>query len=138
MYTTHGYYIPDSTDTGYQPKLVHCGGITQCERCKAEVAAFQKGVDTPGVDLTPQQIALRIVQRHIDSRRDEALIPHNWRHHFCSIVWYTKTLQNWKALVTTSLGDDRYYEVTYNGELNEAYIDEYLKAINVVVPANEF
>ena len=138
MYTTHGHYISGSPDDGTQPEFTDCGGIYQCERCISESKAYANKFVELKVDITPQEIALRIVQRHIDSRRDKALIPYNWKYHSCSIVWYTKTLQNWKALVTTTLGDARYYEVTYNGELNEAYIDEYLKAINVVVPANEF
>ncbi len=30
------------------------------------------------------------------------------------IVWFSKTLQNWKALVSTTVSDGMYYEVTYN------------------------
>lgn len=50
------------------------------------------------------------------------------------VVWFTKTLQNWKALVTTTLPDGMYYEVTYNGDKREAYIDAYKKFDNVRVP----
>ena len=32
------------------------------------------------------------------------------------IVWWSKTLQNWKALVSTTVSDGMYYEVTYNGD----------------------
>lgn len=32
------------------------------------------------------------------------------------IVWFCKTLQNWKALVSTTVSDGMYYEVTYNGD----------------------
>ena len=32
------------------------------------------------------------------------------------IVWFSKTLQNWKALVSTTISDGMYYEVTYNGD----------------------
>ena len=28
------------------------------------------------------------------------------------IVWWSKTLQNWKALVSTTVSDGMYYEVT--------------------------
>ena len=31
------------------------------------------------------------------------------------IVWYCKTLQNWKALLSTTLFDGMYYELTVNG-----------------------
>lgn len=49
------------------------------------------------------------------------------------VVWFCKTLQNWKALVSTNAKDDMYYEVTYNGDKGEAYIDAYKKTRNVVV-----
>ena len=43
------------------------------------------------------------------------------------IVWYCKTLQNWKALLSTTLFDGMYYELTLNGDKNEAYLDAYKK-----------
>lgn len=49
------------------------------------------------------------------------------------IVWFSKTLQNWKALLSTDLHDDLYYEVTYNGDKHSAYVDTYKKQANVVV-----
>lgn len=49
------------------------------------------------------------------------------------IVWFSKTLQNWKALVSTNLPDLKYYEVTYNGDANETYLDVYVKVHNEVV-----
>lgn len=49
------------------------------------------------------------------------------------IVWSCKTLQNWKALISTTLPDGMYYECTYNGDHNELYIDAYKKFDNVVI-----
>ena len=46
------------------------------------------------------------------------------------IVWFCKTLQNWKALVSTTLPDGMYYEVTFNGDKNEVYLDAYKKFEN--------
>ena len=43
------------------------------------------------------------------------------------IVWQCKTLQNNKALLSTKLFDGMYYEITYNGDKDEAYIDAYKK-----------
>ena len=37
------------------------------------------------------------------------------------VVWYSKTLQNHKALLSTSLKDGMYYELTYNGNKKELY-----------------
>ena len=49
------------------------------------------------------------------------------------IVWFCKTLQNWKALVSSTLEDGLYYEVTYNGNKKKTYIDVYEKLENYVV-----
>lgn len=49
------------------------------------------------------------------------------------IVWFSKTLQNWKALVSTTASDGMYYEVTYNGDKHEAYLDVYKKWENRVI-----
>lgn len=52
------------------------------------------------------------------------------------IVWFTKSLQNWKAMVIEmhTVFDGYYYEVTYNGDKKEAYIDVYKKQDNIVIP----
>jgi len=49
------------------------------------------------------------------------------------VVWFSKTLQNWKCLISTTLPDGMYYEVTYNGDMHETYIDAYKKFENVVI-----
>ena len=43
------------------------------------------------------------------------------------VVWFSKTLQNWKAMVSTTVSDGMYYEVTHNGDKNETYLDAYKK-----------
>lgn len=53
------------------------------------------------------------------------------------VVWFSKTLQNWKALVSTMLPDGMYYEVTYNGDKRETYIDAYKKFDNVRISDDE-
>lgn len=49
------------------------------------------------------------------------------------IVWFAKTLQNWKALVSTTVPDGLYYELTYNGDKTETYLDVYAKISNNAV-----
>lgn len=46
------------------------------------------------------------------------------------VVWYSKTLQNAKALLSTNIPDGMYYEITYNGNKNEVYLDAYKKFEN--------
>lgn len=49
------------------------------------------------------------------------------------IVWMCKALQNNKALASTTVADGMYYEITYNGDKHEAYVDVYKKWQNCVV-----
>ena len=49
------------------------------------------------------------------------------------IVWSCKTLQNNKALVSTNVSDGMYYELTYNGDKNELYVDAYKKWENIKI-----
>ena len=46
------------------------------------------------------------------------------------VVWACKTLQNNKALLSTTLFDGMYYELTYNGDKKEIYLDAYKKFEN--------
>lgn len=49
------------------------------------------------------------------------------------VVWFSKTLQNWKALISTTIPDGMYYEVTYNGSKKEIYLDAYKRWENIVI-----
>lgn len=76
-----------------------------------------------------QKIAKKIVldyaNEHIDKTDNVQITLDN-----VFIVWFCKTLQNWKALVSTTLPDRMYYEVTYNGDKKEVYLDAYKKFEN--------
>lgn len=49
-------------------------------------------------------------------------------------VWKTKILQNWKYLLSSTLFDGMYYELTYDGDKKRWYLDAYKKFENRVVP----
>ena len=49
------------------------------------------------------------------------------------VVWMCKILQHNKAMLSTTLKDGMYYEVTYNGDKNEFYLDAYKKFENQCV-----
>ena len=53
------------------------------------------------------------------------------------IVWMCKTLQNNKALLSTDMYDGMYYEVTYNGDKHELYLDAYKKFENKKIEVGE-
>lgn len=48
-------------------------------------------------------------------------------------VWFMTSLQNWKAMVRRIESDGLYYEVTYNADRNETYIDVYKKIDATVI-----
>ena len=47
------------------------------------------------------------------------------------VVWCCKTLQNHKALLSTTAPYGMYYEFTYNGDKDELYMDAYKKWENI-------
>ena len=49
------------------------------------------------------------------------------------LVWWSKTLQNAKALLATDRRNGMYYEVTLNGDKQEIYFDAYTKESNTAV-----
>lgn len=75
--------------------------------------------------------ALQIVRDYIDSHLDKT---DPYPVYELYVVWKCKTLQNWKYLVSSTLHDGMYYELTFNGDKKEWYLDAYKKFQNVVVP----
>lgn len=51
------------------------------------------------------------------------------------VVWMVKVLQNNKALIG-AVSTCNYYEVTYNGDKKELYVDEYDKISNTCLKAD--
>ena len=78
--------------------------------------------------LKAKQVVIDYFNEHVD-KTDNKQITYDDVY----IVWFSKTLQNWKALVSTTISDGMYYEVTYNGDKNETYVDVYKKWENVCV-----
>lgn len=54
------------------------------------------------------------------------------------VVWMCKALKNSKALLSTTVNDGMYYEITYNGEKDEIYLDAYKKWENVLITRSQF
>lgn len=49
------------------------------------------------------------------------------------LVWNSKVLQNYKCTIYTDLPNSPYFELTYNGDKKEWYLDVYLKLANKVI-----
>lgn len=69
---------------------------------------------------------------HLDKTDSVKLTPDD-----VYIVWLSKTLQNSKALASTTLYDGMYYELTYNGDKHEMYFDAYKKFENRAIEVKE-
>lgn len=92
--------------------------------------------------------SLPVIDRNPNKYQDKArtLVQEHYNHNFLAvdeeldisdvfIVWFAKTLQNWKAVVATAVSNDgMLFEVTYNGDKKEIYLDVYVKVSNSVIP----
>ena len=74
-----------------------------------------------------QHIARQAVSDYVHAHLDKSGFPPLINVY---IVWMCKTLQNNKALLSTDMYDGMYYEVTYNGDKHELYLDAYKKFEN--------
>lgn len=86
-------------------------------------------------DYSMDDVAISAVQRYIRT----VLIPRDPAFYAAYpkitvyIVWKAKVLQNWKYLISTDVPDNYYYELTFNGDKNEWYLDAYARTTNVCI-----
>ena len=73
--------------------------------------------------------ALRLVRQYAEEHLDKS-DPEARNDFTIYPVWLSKILQNNKGLFSTSLFDGMYYEITYNGDKDEFYLDAYKKFEN--------
>ena len=78
------------------------------------------------MDFIAKRVVRRYVEEHLDKSDKEIALTDKEPY----IVWKCKTLQNWKYLMSTDLHDGMYYELTYNGDKDEWYLDAYKKQEN--------
>lgn len=75
------------------------------------------------MDSKAIQIVINYIREHLDKSDKPA-------EYEVFTVWKVKVLQNWKWLISSTLPDGMYYEVTYNGDKKEFYLDAYKKFEN--------
>jgi ferredoxin len=143
MYTSHGHHIPNTpVESEHPARVARCGGPGICQQCSIEILhglREQKAAkyDTTGAvlpSLRSEEKARLLVAQYVNARipEDSAVEPLKLSDIY--LVWFGKTLQNWKALVTTNIPDGMFFEVTYNGDKRETYLDAYVKWQNVAIP----
>ena len=79
------------------------------------------------MDEDKNERAIRIVKEYVDAHLDKSDdVP----LYGIYVVWQCYILGNAKWLISTTLNDGMYYEVTYNREKREYYLDAYKKFEN--------
>ena len=78
------------------------------------------------MDHSAMLIVMKYIRDHLDKSDTEPEFE-------VYIVWKCKALQNWKYLISSTLQDGMYYELTYNGDKKEWYLDAYKKFENKVI-----
>ena len=79
------------------------------------------------MDFRVKEIVTAYILEHFDAADDVPQFE-------VFTVWKAKVLQNWKYLLSSTLPDGMYYELTYNGDKNEWYLVAYKKFENRVIP----
>lgn len=88
--------------------------------------------DDDGIFIKPYERALRDVADYVNKHlpKDHEALSTNE----INLVWFSYTLGGWKALAATALkGDHRYFEITYNKNTGDEYLDVYQKRENIVI-----
>jgi len=137
-YTSHGHHIPGTIKgEGYHGEIARCGGPSICQRCKREVETAQIHEYVIGSSVDYQEIAKTAVRDYV-----ERMLSQNYntlpRPDFdVYVIWWSKTLQNWKGILGTTLPDGKIYEVTHNGNEKTTYFDVYGKVHNFAITEPE-
>lgn len=80
-----------------------------------------------------EELCISAVKNYVNSKLDKTDVKSSISEKDIYIVWLCKSLQNNKALLSTTLPDGMYYELTYNGDKKELYLDAYKKFENICI-----
>lgn len=80
------------------------------------------------------EIARNLVFKHISRRLEPSDAHVDFALSDVYVVSFFFVLGGWKALISTTLPDGMYYEVTYNPDKAETYITAYKQWEHVTIP----
>mgnify|MGYP003524601021 CR=1 FL=1 len=130
-HTGHGHHIPNSplgTIADHPKNPARCGGVNICPRCKMDVEEYNS--ITVGEDTDFQERAKQMVKDYVDSLHKQNFPMTELPTYTVYVVWFAKTLQNWKAVLGTTMSDGKLFELTHNGDDKVTYFDAYVKTDN--------
>lgn len=96
---------------------------------KAGEPMMNVGQPTPeNFQLKAKEVICKAYNGNAHSVKDERMYVED-----LYVVWFCKTLQNWKCLISTDKIFNQYFEVTYDGDSHCTYLDTYTKAANLKI-----
>ena len=102
--------------------------MTICNLAASAITDKEINMGTDTFVRDAKNLIVAYVNKHLDETDNKKITTED-----VYVVWLVKVLQNNKALLSTTLFDGMYYEVTYNGDKDELYIDAYKKWENICV-----
>ena len=84
------------------------------------------------------RVAMALVREYLENILKEAGLEIPFE---VFTVWKCKTLQNWKFMISSTIPSSEiggmYFEMTYNGDKKEWYLDAYRKVENRVIQGDK-
>ena len=80
------------------------------------------------------QFAKELIVKYFNERADKSDKNGHITTDDVFVVWSSKILQNSKALLSTTVPDGMYYEITIKKKKKEVYLDAYKKWENRCIP----
>jgi hypothetical protein len=143
-YTKHGYHIPGSPDDPLPPMhRARCGGPMElCKECNREIVVWQEKQRTESRLAEPtshldHQLKAKIGAVEVFNK--EVMLDHGAVGQGpvtvddLYTVAFAYILGNWKCWLSSDAWvDTSYFEVTYNKEKGQMYVDHYRKVTNTM------
>lgn len=96
--------------------------------------ADNQGVVPPPIDPSNlPDFARHVVFEHVRDNLEKTDLHVQFNQEDVYVVMFSFVLGCWKALVSTTLPNGQYYEVTCNKPKGEIYIDTYVKVDNTAI-----
>lgn len=120
------FYNQDDNEKKEEPAMIHSDGGVNLEQ---QVVAIPFNTSDEGVDYPAKakHFVLSSVNKRALIEQTETITMED-----VYVVSFAYILGDWKAMVSTSKSDGRYYEVTHNATKKETYVDTYVKVSNEV------
>lgn len=108
-----------------------------CKEKEKEMGYFAGTVNARCTSKEDNDVRLKMTKAAVVAWYNEHNAPATISMEDVYIVWFSKVLQNWKALAGTHHGDGMYYEITFDGNNDLVYFDAYKKWQNVKMDGHE-